>query len=128
MKYAPKDWQIYYNRGNAYLDMNKSQEALNDYLRALKIRPHAPEILHNRAQAYLHLSETELALDDAEEVLGINPNFARACYTKAQALDKLGKKPEALAAYREFLRMGNPTQDADLLQKALERLKALEGK
>ena len=33
-----------------------------------------------------------------------------------------------MAAYRQFLKTGNPDKDQDLLQQALERLKKLEGK
>jgi hypothetical protein len=38
----------------------------------------------------------------------------------------LGQKYEALAAYRTFLKTGNPDTDAALLQRALERIKILE--
>ena len=126
VKFAPKDWQIYYNRGNTYLDMKKAQEALKDYNRALKLHPQAPEILHNRSLAYLALGKPEPALEDADQVIELNPNFARAYYSQGQALEKLGKKYEALAAYRHFLKTGNPDADAHLLRKALERIKALE--
>jgi tetratricopeptide (TPR) repeat protein len=125
-KFAPKDWQIYYNRGNTYLDMKKAQEALKDYNQALKLHPQAPEILHNRSLAYLALNKPEPALNDADEVIGLNPSYARAYYSRGQAQEKLGNKYEALAAYRQFLKTGDPDADASLLQKTLERIKALE--
>ena len=108
--------------------MKKAQEALKDYNRALKLHPQAPEILHNRSLAYLALEKPEPALADADKVIELNPNYARAYYSKGQALEKLGNKYEALAAYRHFLNTGNPDMDADLLQKALGRIKTLEGK
>jgi len=33
-----------------------------------------------------------------------------------------------MAAYRQFLKTGNPAKDQDLLQQALAHLKNLEGK
>ena len=125
-KFAPKDWQIYYNRGNAYLDMKKAQEALKDYNQALKLHPQAPEILHNRSLAYLALDKPEPALADADKVIELKADYARAYYSRGQALEKLGNKYEALAAYRHFLKTGDPDADASLLQKTLERIKALE--
>ena len=125
-KLAPKDWQIYYNRGNTYLDMKKAQEAIKDYNRALKLHPQAPEILHNRSLAYLALDKPQPALADADKVIDLKPDYARAYYSRGQALEKLGNKYEALAAYRHFLNTANPDADANLLQKTLARIKALE--
>jgi tetratricopeptide (TPR) repeat protein len=126
LKYAPKDWQIFYNRGNAYLDQNLVKEALADYSQALKLHPQSPEILHNRGLAYLNLGQADKALEDADAVLKLNGNFARAQFVRAQALEKLGKKFDAMVAYREFLKTGNPEKDRGLLQKALDHLKKLE--
>lgn len=128
LKLAPKDWQIFYNRGNAYLDQNKPKEALADYNQAVKLSPQSPEVLHNRGLAHLNLGQAEKALEDADAVLKLNGNFARAQFVRAQALEKLNQKYEAIAAYRVFLNTGNPDKDRDLMQKALEHLKQLEGK
>jgi tetratricopeptide (TPR) repeat protein len=127
LKYAPKDWQIFYNRGNAYLDQNQMKEALADYNQALKLHPQSPEILHNRGLAYLNLGQAEEALKDADAVLKLDGNFARAQFVRAQALEKLDRKYDAMAAYRQFLNTGNPEKDRGLLQKALDQLKKLEG-
>jgi regulator of sirC expression with transglutaminase-like and TPR domain len=59
-------------------------------------------------------------------VIELNPNYARAFYSRGQALEKLGHKYEALAAYRHFLKTGEPDADAPLLRKTLERINALE--
>lgn len=128
LKLAPKDWQIFYNRGNAYLDQNKAKEALADYNQALQLSPHSLEALHNRGLAYLNLGQAGKALEDADRVLKLNGNYARAQFVRAQALEKLDRKYEAMAAYRVFLNTGNPEKDRDLMQKALEHLKQLEGK
>ena len=84
--------------------------------------------MHNRSLAYLHLEKASQALEDAQAVQALNPNFARAYFSQAQALEKLGRKYEALAAYRQFLKFANPETDAALLKQALERLKTLQGK
>jgi tetratricopeptide (TPR) repeat protein len=127
-KYTPQDWQIFYNRGNAYLDQNLVKEALADYNQALKLHPRSPEILHNRGLAHLNLGQADQALKDADAVLKLDGNFARAQFVRAQALEKLDRKYDAMAAYRQFLSTGNPEKDRDLMQKALEQLKKLEGK
>ncbi|HZK14555.1 MAG TPA: hypothetical protein VFC55_08535, partial [Desulfobaccales bacterium] len=66
------------------------------------------------------------ALADADKVIELKADYARAYYSRGQALEKLGNKYEALAAYRYFLKTANPDADASLLQKTLERIKALE--
>jgi tetratricopeptide (TPR) repeat protein len=128
LKYAPRDWQILYNRGNTYLDLGKGKEALADYDRALQLHPKTPEIFYNRGLAYLHLGQAEKALQDADTALELDAGFARAHFLRAQALEKLDHQYEAMAAYRQFLKSGNPEKDRTLMQQALERLKHLEGK
>ncbi|MGA8139424.1 MAG: tetratricopeptide repeat protein [Desulfobaccales bacterium] len=128
LKFAPGDWQILYNRGNTYLDLGKAKEALADYDRALQVHPKTPEILYNRGLAHLRLGQAEKALQDADTVQGLDAGFARTQVLRAQALEKLDDKYEAMAAYRQFLKSGDPAKDRTLMQQALERLKQLEGK
>ena len=124
----PDDWQILYNRGNAFLDAGKYQEAIKDYNQALKLQPNNPLIEHNRGLARLELGQAEAALADFNRVLTLDPNFALALYNRGRALEKLGRIPEARGAYRAFLQAGDPTTDRPLLEKTLQRLKHLEGK
>jgi tetratricopeptide (TPR) repeat protein len=128
MRYDRKHWQAWANRGNAFLEMGLYAEALDDYLQAARLKPGTLEIQHNLALAYLRVGDPEKALNQADKVLAKSPDYARAYYVRGEALEKLGRKPEAAAAYRQFLQMGNPNTDAGLLETALHRLKGVEGK
>ena len=119
---------MYYNRGNAYLDLEKFKEALADYEKALKLDPKNPGIIHNRGLAHLGLGQADLALEDFNQALVLAPKFALAQYNRGRALEQLGRLPEARGAYRTFLQEASPTQDKPLLEKTLERLKQMKEK
>lgn len=45
LKYKPKDWGILVNRGDAYKELGKDDEAIFDYQNALKINSTNPDIM-----------------------------------------------------------------------------------
>ncbi|MGC2693733.1 MAG: tetratricopeptide repeat protein, partial [Desulfobaccales bacterium] len=97
-----------------------------DYDRALQLHPKTPDILYNRGLAHLQLGQAEKALEDADAAQELDAGFARTQFLRGQALEKQGNKYEAMAAYRQFLKSGDPAKDRTLMQQALERLKHLE--
>lgn len=70
--------RTYYNRGNAFLSMNKVGRAIADYTHALQVNPNYLDALSNRALAYQKLADYHSALHDAEEAVRLHPNQASA--------------------------------------------------
>jgi tetratricopeptide (TPR) repeat protein len=67
-------------------------------------RPEAEaERLHQRARAHLALERTAEALDDAARARALAPDSAEIAVLAGHALDRAGRLPEALRAYRDAL-------------------------
>jgi protein O-mannosyl-transferase len=54
----------FYNRGGIYLNEGRYKEAINDYTKALSLRPNYPDAYNNRGNAYSRLKEMDLAVAD----------------------------------------------------------------
>ena len=68
------------------------------------------------------------ALERYKEALVYKPNDAIAQYRLAESLEKTGKPEEAVTHYQEYLKILPHGPLAGDAQKALERLKASDGK
>ena len=48
----PNDFDAHFIRGNLYLNVNKSSEAIIDYKRAIEIKPESFQVYFNRGCVY----------------------------------------------------------------------------
>ena len=67
----------------------------------------------------------ELAVSDFTKTTEIMPKEADAYFFKAVICEKIGKLPEAIDAYRDFLHTALP-EDESLINPTIERIKELE--
>jgi len=68
----------YHNRGIAYAGLNNPSAAINEFNRAIAMRPNFFNTLLNRAKAYLSLGNTAAAIRDYEDVLRLKPDNEEA--------------------------------------------------
>jgi tetratricopeptide (TPR) repeat protein len=72
----------FFNRGNTWLDLKRTGEAIADYTRAIKINPGYAAAYLNRAVAYCAVKDYPRALTDARAAQRLgrppNPDFLRA--------------------------------------------------
>ncbi|AXE29249.1 hypothetical protein DK842_04565 [Chromobacterium phragmitis] len=104
----PKDWQALANRANAWLRLDDTARALDDYLAAAALNPESANLKSNLAVLLKELGELELACKLLEEALASEPGHvdawsnlgvvrqhqlryqdAIACFLKAIELDGL---------------------------------------
>lgn len=72
----------------------------------------AREYFEQAKQKYDHNSKLQTALSECELALGYDPDFAEAHNLRGLILDSLNRYEEAIAAYREALRLDPNLQDA----------------
>jgi tetratricopeptide (TPR) repeat protein len=78
IKKYPDAYIAYNNRGNAYFNENKTNEALADFNKALSLKKELPNTLSNRAVIYINTQQYQLALEDLNNAILYNPTFANA--------------------------------------------------
>jgi tetratricopeptide (TPR) repeat protein len=131
----PENGEIYHNRGKVYLEMERWNESISDFSRAISLSPH-PLSYEMRALAYFESGNRSAARSDWERALQLDPNRANALlnlgyyHLKAgdtsKALEYLNHaisvEPTMAKAYenraRLYLERGDRTQASKDLQRA----------
>jgi tetratricopeptide (TPR) repeat protein len=99
------DAQTLNNRGVTLNRLERYQEALESFGRALRLRPRYPEALNNRGIALLALDFPERALDSFDRALDLDPRHAEACNNRGNALRAMQRLEEALHSYDRALQL-----------------------
>ena len=87
--------------------------------------PNASFSRYGLAMEYANSGELELAMEAYQALLAVNPNYSAAYYHGGQTLEKLGRREDAKALYRQGIEA--TTRIGDLhtrseIQAALELL------
>ena len=80
----------YNNRGTAYSDLGRHQDAIRDYNRALSIDPENANAYYNRGIAYDDLGRYQDAIRSYNTALSIDPDYANAYINRGIAKEQLG--------------------------------------
>ena len=95
------------NRGNCHLALQRLEQAIDDYNRAIEIDPHYVEALNNRGFARQQQGDYEQALNDFRKAVQIDPAYhpayVNAAWLRATCPD---------AAYRDGARAVQVAQQA----------------
>lgn len=117
------------NRGVAYSQLGRYDEAIADYLEAQKIKADDPTTIRNLRFAYLtrglasaNRGDRTAALQDYDRALAIDPNYLEALQYRGALRVEMGANAEATADFRRVLALepDNAT--------AVAALAALQGK
>ena len=81
----------YNNRGNAYLNLNQYERAIQDYNKAIQLNPNYFEAYNNRGWAYYCLKKYQQALKDFDKALELNPNNNQVKNNREACLKAMGK-------------------------------------
>jgi tetratricopeptide (TPR) repeat protein len=103
----PNDAEAYFNRGNAYHNLNKKKRAIEDYDKAIRLNPQFAETYHNRGTTYRDLGRYNRAIEDYGETIRLNPDDAEAYFNRSNAYKLQGEKAEAIADFEKFITLTN---------------------
>lgn len=73
------------NRGAAFIKLQRYQNAVDDYTRALELKPGSAQALTGRAVAYMRLGKLDLAISDNTTVVAANPKNKMALNNRGTA-------------------------------------------
>jgi len=125
LKVDPKNVELHYNLGKMFQDMDKFEEAEQEYKTAIGIdSSHIPS-LNNLG--YLYLDDNFKKYDEAvklfTQVLQVNPQFVYAVCNRGVAYEYLGNYVAARKDYEEALKLSTNFEPAI---KGLNRLDKLQ--
>ena len=91
------------NHGLVLNALQRYEEALASFDRALRLKPDYAEVLANRGNALLRLERLEAALACYERAIALKPDYFTAHYNRGNALLALNQPDEALDSYDRAL-------------------------
>jgi Flp pilus assembly protein TadD, contains TPR repeats len=105
IKLQPNYANAYNNRGNAYADLRKYQQAIEDYNQAIRVQPDYAYAYINRGDAYYGLGQYQRAIEDCNEAIRLKPDNAIAYSNRGKAYAKLGQYEPAIKDFNEAIRL-----------------------
>ncbi len=93
----------YYNRGNAYEQRGRYDQAIKDYNEVIYLDPgHGPAYV-NRANAYQGKGDYDQAIQDYDEIIYRSPDFVPAYYNRGNAYQRKGELDQAIRDYDKVI-------------------------
>ena len=113
------------DRGLALHGLQRFEEALAYYGRALQLNADVAEILYNRANTLTMMQRQEEALASYDQALAAKPDYVAALNNRGWLLEQMKRPEDALASYEKALAI-SPDDAKSLGNRAslLEKLKA----
>ncbi|MFN6469405.1 MAG: CHAT domain-containing protein [Nostoc sp. SerVER01] len=90
-------------QGLALIDLQRLEEAIASYDKALEIKPDSQELWNSRGDALYHLGQFEEAIASYDSALKIEPNHHEIWNSRAAALCYLEEFEEAIASFDKVL-------------------------
>ena len=86
-----EDARAWINEGNVLFQLNRHEQAVAAYDRAIGIDPHSAQAWCNRCNSLINRSEYDLALSSAQKAIQIDPDMVEAYSCREAALMELGR-------------------------------------
>ena len=112
----PKMAESYNNRGLAFYNLERHQEAISDFSQAIRIKPQYPEALNNLGNAYYALDQYQQAEENFNKSLELKPRYAKAHLNRGLVYFQMKKIKESCQDFRRACDLG----DCDGLQWAMQ--------
>ena len=80
----------YMDSGIEHAQKGEYQEAVDDFTRAIKIKPDFADAYYNRGLVYYNLGKYQEAVDDYTRAIKIKPDYASAYLNRGITKEKLG--------------------------------------
>ena len=118
LKYDPATIEAYNGRGQAYFQLRKIPEALEDFNKAIQTGIVTPKLFLNRGKCLVMLNRPQEAIPDLSRSLELEPKSAEAYYFRAVAKDKSGDPENAIRDYGNAIQL-NPNYVEALVNRGI---------
>jgi hypothetical protein len=118
----PKDLSALVNLANLYFDAGKYAQAIPYYERALALDPANPDTRTDYATALHGMGHDLESLRQLDIVLDAHHNFPEALFNEGVVANAIGRRTEAIDAFKTFLRVAPGDERAGDARTALQNL------
>ena len=112
----------YFNQGITLVNQgNYSQEAIEQFTRALSLNPNHADAYVWRGYVYHYLNKYQQAIDDCNQAIRLNPNHVNAYINRATAYNYLKNYEQALNDSNQAIRL-NPNDASAYINRAFAQI------
>lgn len=112
----------HYDRGIAFGQARRFDEAIAEFTEAIKLAPTEPLFYRNRALSYAYKGDSENALKDFAEVIRLAPNVPDAYGERGSLLAQMNKIDESLKDFTEAIRLAPKNKQLYLIRAQVYRM------
>jgi len=112
IKAQPSSAEAWCCLGNAYLNLNKNDYAIEAYHQALRLNSRLTIALSNLGNAYSNVDLEVKAIEAYQKALHINPEDVLTWINLGKSYDKINRHNEAIEAFSEALKLDPKHEDA----------------
>lgn len=94
---------VYFHRGVAYEKAGKSEQAIDDYTRAISLFPSYYEAFFSRGTAYDRMGRFDQAIEDYSSAISLKPSSYEAYTNRGLAYKKIGQRAEAITDFERAI-------------------------
>ncbi|MDW8114640.1 MAG: tetratricopeptide repeat protein [candidate division WOR-3 bacterium] len=95
--------QVYCNRGYIYLSLNRIAEAIENFQKALELKPNYFEVHFNLGNAYFQKRDFFLAEKSYQKALKLNKKFPLLYFQLGRLYTEWNKKEKAIQYYKKLI-------------------------
>jgi protein O-mannosyl-transferase len=108
LKVTDNNWNIYYNRCNAYADLANYKHSIEDFNTAIHLKPTYVIAYYNRGTIYgKFLSQDKLAIEDFNKAISLKPDHVNAYKNRAVSYLNQGYNISGCRDMRKACELGN---------------------
>jgi Flp pilus assembly protein TadD len=102
-RFAPGDWQAFYNAGRALEDLRRWDEAVDWYEEARRLNPDWAQIRNNLGNVLTELLRYDEGASEFAKAIALEPGHAEAHNNLGAVLYRLGRRAEAARCFEEAI-------------------------
>ncbi|HQO15046.1 MAG TPA: tetratricopeptide repeat protein, partial [Smithellaceae bacterium] len=96
----------YIDRGNTYAKLAMYQLAIEDFNKAIKIKPDSADSYYARGTTYgRFMGQYKMAIDDLNKLISLKPDYVDAYINRGLVWDKLGLYQKAIDDFNEAIKI-----------------------
>lgn len=104
--------QFLCRRGYAYVRTGHYDRAIEDFDRAIQLKPDYADAFYGRGDAYFLLGQKDRAIQDYDQVIRLEPGNAEALGSRGNAYASSGRRARAIQEYDQAIRLKPDSAEA----------------
>ena len=126
LKEDPENYNALVRLGNIYMDTEQWSQAIEHYMRSLKIKPDVPNVIVDLGTCQRRIGRPDLAIKAYREALKLDPKHAYAHMNLGIVLAyDMGEIQAAVDAFEKFLDVAPGNENVPAIREEVKKLSSM---